>query len=75
MTSTSLYADHERFRARRERLLAMDPESLRSCILIDGMFAIGVLMGGDFIGAAAVLSVILEREFPEQVNFGQGEPP
>ena len=77
MISTSLYAEYlNGFRARREALAwRWDPESLRSCILIqDGMFAIGDADGRRTSSARRrCSSVIWEREFPGQVNFGQGQ--
>ena len=74
MSSASLYAEREKFRDRRTDLLAMPPEGLRTAFLIDGVFGVGVLLGGGFPGAAAVLAILLERELPGVVNFLGGEP-
>jgi hypothetical protein len=53
----------ERFRAHRKTLRSEEGEHMA---YIDGLFGVGLLLGGGWPGAAAAFSVLIEDRFKDQ---------
>lgn len=62
----SLHSLGARFRNHRTTLRLLEPADADAALRAEASFAVGLLIGGGFPGAAAAMSIVVERLYPDE---------